>query len=68
MSQSPPPGVQRIDVLGCHVDNLSMEETLGIVEGFIASGRPHQQVVVNVDKVVKARHDAECGRSSTTAT
>ncbi len=52
------PGVQRLEVLGLPVDNLSMEETLGVVEGFIASGRPHQHVVVNVDKLVKARKDA----------
>jgi N-acetylglucosaminyldiphosphoundecaprenol N-acetyl-beta-D-mannosaminyltransferase len=53
-----PPAVERLDVLGCSVDNLTMEETLAVVEGFIASGRPHQHVVVNVDKIVKARDDA----------
>lgn len=47
----------RIDLMGCLVDNLNMEETLGVVEGFIASGRPHQHVVVNVDKIVKAHRD-----------
>jgi N-acetylglucosaminyldiphosphoundecaprenol N-acetyl-beta-D-mannosaminyltransferase len=36
-----------------------MEETLQAVEGFIASGHPHQHVVVNVDKLVKARHDPQ---------
>jgi N-acetylglucosaminyldiphosphoundecaprenol N-acetyl-beta-D-mannosaminyltransferase len=49
--------VERVNVLGCSVDNLTMEETLAVVEGFIASGRPHQHVVVNVDKIVKARED-----------
>ncbi|WP_306391132.1 WecB/TagA/CpsF family glycosyltransferase [Telluria beijingensis] len=34
-----------------------MEETLEIVEGFVRSGRPHQHVVVNVDKLVKASRD-----------
>ncbi|WP_267874079.1 hypothetical protein [Massilia polaris] len=29
-------------LMGCQVDNLTMEETLGKVEGFIQSGRPHQ--------------------------
>jgi len=53
------PGVQRLEVLGLPVDNLTMEETLGVVEGFIERGRPHQHVVVNVDKVVKSVHDAE---------
>jgi N-acetylglucosaminyldiphosphoundecaprenol N-acetyl-beta-D-mannosaminyltransferase len=53
----PTPGVQRVNVLGVPVDNLTMEETLDAVGGFIASGRPHQHVVVNVDKVVKAHKD-----------
>lgn len=47
----------RITLMGCQVDNLTMEETLGRVEGFIQSGRPHQHVVVNVDKLVKASRD-----------
>lgn len=49
----------RIEMMGCYVDNLSMEETLQTIEGFIASGRPHQHVVVNVDKLVKAQKDPE---------
>ena len=47
----------RITLMGCQVDNLTMEETLAKVEGFIQSGRPHQHVVVNVDKLVKASRD-----------
>jgi N-acetylglucosaminyldiphosphoundecaprenol N-acetyl-beta-D-mannosaminyltransferase len=53
---------QRIELMGCKIDNLSMEETLKTVEGFIASGQPHQHVVVNVDKLVKARDNAELRR------
>jgi N-acetylglucosaminyldiphosphoundecaprenol N-acetyl-beta-D-mannosaminyltransferase len=45
--------------MGCYIDNLSMEETLLTIEGFIASGTPHQHVVVNVDKLVKAQADPE---------
>jgi N-acetylglucosaminyldiphosphoundecaprenol N-acetyl-beta-D-mannosaminyltransferase len=45
--------------MGCQVDNLSMEETLGRIEQFIQSGRPHQHVVVNVDKLVKASRDPQ---------
>eukprot|EP01036_Dinobryon_divergens_P054285 gene54285-72542_t len=48
--------------MGCFVDNLSMEETLQTIEGFIQSGEPHQHVVVNVDKLVKAKHDPELRR------
>jgi N-acetylglucosaminyldiphosphoundecaprenol N-acetyl-beta-D-mannosaminyltransferase len=44
-------------MMGCAVDNLDMEESLAVVEGFIRSGRPHQHVVVNVDKIVKASRD-----------
>lgn len=50
---------RRIEMMGCFIDNLSMEETLNEIEGFISTGRPHQHVVVNVDKLVKARHDPE---------
>lgn len=52
----------RIEMMGCHIDNLSMEETLQTIEGFIHSGKPHQHVVVNVDKLVKASRDEELRR------
>ena len=53
---------ERVTLMGCSVDNLSMEETLQTVEGFIRTGRPHQHVVVNVDKLVKASRDPELRR------
>lgn len=52
----------RVRIMGCDIDNLTMEETLETIAGFIASGRPHQHVVVNVDKLVKARHSPELRR------
>lgn len=52
----------RIYMMGCPVDNLSMEETLETVESFIRSGKPHQHAVVNVDKLVKANRNAELRR------
>lgn len=52
----------RIEMMGCQIDNLSMEETLQTIEGFIHSGKPHQHVVVNVDKLVKASRDSELRR------
>ncbi|QNA88433.1 WecB/TagA/CpsF family glycosyltransferase [Massilia sp. Dwa41.01b] len=51
-----------ITLMGCRIDNLSMEETLVRIEEFIRSGQPHQHVVVNVDKLVKASRDAELRR------
>lgn len=53
---------QRIEMMGCQIDNLSMDETVDRIESFIASGKPHQHVVVNVDKLVKAQHDPELRR------
>ncbi len=53
---------KRIEMMGCQIDNLSMEETLQTVEGFIKTGEPHQHVVVNVDKLVKASRDPELRR------
>lgn len=44
-------------MMGCLIDNLSMAETLDRIEGFIRSGQPHQHVVINVDKLVKASRD-----------
>lgn len=44
-------------MMGCLMDNLTMAETVQAVEGFIAAGTPHQHVVVNVDKLVKASRD-----------
>jgi N-acetylglucosaminyldiphosphoundecaprenol N-acetyl-beta-D-mannosaminyltransferase len=49
--------MKRITLMGCQIDNLSMEDTLLKVERFIQSGQPHQHVVVNVDKLVKASRD-----------
>ncbi|MQA38018.1 WecB/TagA/CpsF family glycosyltransferase [Rugamonas aquatica] len=53
---------ERITMMGCQIDNLTMEDTLQRVEGFIQTGLPHQHVVVNVDKLVKADRDPELRR------
>ena len=53
---------ERITMMGCPIDNLSMEDTLATIEGFIRSGLPHQHVVVNVDKLVKASRDEQLRR------
>ena len=53
---------QRISMMGCLIDNLTMEETLQRVDSFIRAGTPHQHVVVNVDKLVKASREPELRR------
>ncbi|MES9830713.1 MAG: WecB/TagA/CpsF family glycosyltransferase [Candidatus Thiodiazotropha sp. DIVDIV] len=49
----------RIELMGCNIDNLSMNETLDKIERLIESGDTHQHVVVNVDKIVKANKDTK---------
>jgi N-acetylglucosaminyldiphosphoundecaprenol N-acetyl-beta-D-mannosaminyltransferase len=53
---------ERITMMGCQVDNVTMEETLQRIDGFIQAGGPHQHVAVNVDKLVKAARDPELRR------
>lgn len=48
---------QQILLMGCKIDNLSMQETIDRIAGFIQERSPHQHVVVNVDKLVKASRD-----------
>jgi N-acetylglucosaminyldiphosphoundecaprenol N-acetyl-beta-D-mannosaminyltransferase len=56
-----------ITLMGCRIDNLSMEETLARIGEFIRSGQPHQHVVVNVEKLVKPTATPDCAASSTRA-
>lgn len=53
---------ERIQMMGCNIDNLTMDETLQKIDGFIQSGETHQHVVVNVDKLVKASRNDELRR------
>ena len=47
----------RVCILGCEIDNLSMQETLDAIEKMVNSDKHHQHVVVNVDKIVKANRN-----------
>jgi N-acetylglucosaminyldiphosphoundecaprenol N-acetyl-beta-D-mannosaminyltransferase len=49
----------RVRVMGCEIDNLSMQETLDEIERMVNSDEYHQHVVVNVDKIVKANRNPE---------
>jgi N-acetylglucosaminyldiphosphoundecaprenol N-acetyl-beta-D-mannosaminyltransferase len=45
--------------LGVRADDVTWDETLAWVEGFIADGRPHQIATVNPEFVMAARRDPE---------
>ncbi len=49
----------RIEVMGVPVDNLSMEETLSMIENKIAEGKPVQHVVVNAAKIVETNKNPQ---------
>jgi N-acetylglucosaminyldiphosphoundecaprenol N-acetyl-beta-D-mannosaminyltransferase len=51
--------IKRINLLGLPMDKLSLDEVLDVIEEFIASGVPHQIVVLNAAKVIKAMADRE---------
>lgn len=48
---------RRVHLLGLPVDDLTMDETLAVIDDFVASRTVHQHVVVNVSKVVQANRD-----------
>jgi N-acetylglucosaminyldiphosphoundecaprenol N-acetyl-beta-D-mannosaminyltransferase len=58
---------RRAEVFGLPVDLLTMEASLDRAERLIATRRPHQHVVVNAAKVVKAQTDDLLRRSITDA-
>ncbi len=49
----------RVEVMGVKIDNLSMEETLSLIEEKILEALPTQHVVVNAAKVVEANKNPE---------
>jgi N-acetylglucosaminyldiphosphoundecaprenol N-acetyl-beta-D-mannosaminyltransferase len=50
--------MRSIVLMGCQIDNLTLAETLDRVELLIASGTPHEQVSINVDKIVHIQRDS----------
>ncbi len=49
--------VERVHVAGVPVDNLDMDEALGVIESFVASRTPHMGVAINPEKIIKAKQD-----------
>lgn len=46
---------ERINILGIDIDNVTEDEALERIQGFIESGRPHQVVTVNPEFLVQSR-------------
>ncbi len=49
---------KRVSLLGCPVDQLSLEETVDAVNALIATRQPHQHCVVNAGKFVLMHRDS----------
>jgi N-acetylglucosaminyldiphosphoundecaprenol N-acetyl-beta-D-mannosaminyltransferase len=52
---------RRIALLGVAADDLTMDETIDVVDRMIADGSVNQHVVINVSKVVQADRDPALG-------
>ncbi|MHB1294761.1 MAG: WecB/TagA/CpsF family glycosyltransferase [Anaerolineae bacterium] len=52
-------GIASVDILGIRIDNVTVSETLDVLDCFVAERRPHQVVTVNPEFVMEAqRNDA----------
>jgi N-acetylglucosaminyldiphosphoundecaprenol N-acetyl-beta-D-mannosaminyltransferase len=56
---SPAASPARIELLGCPVDPVTLEEAVGLAEAAIANGAQIQHVAINAAKVVRARHEPD---------
>jgi len=50
--------VDSVRILGVRVDDVTVDQALRIMEGYVADGRPHHVVTVNPEFVMQAQRDA----------
>lgn len=55
--QIPGTAPEQVDLFGCRFDVVDMDSAVARVEQFIASGRMHQGIGVNVDQLVKMKDE-----------
>lgn len=55
--------MERIEILETFVDNLSMMETVAVVDSFIIDRRPLHLMGVNADKINELRKEPELKKS-----
>ena len=47
----------KVEILGCNVDKIDMDETLQKIGDFIQSGNPHHIITLNAEIIYKAQSD-----------
>lgn len=57
----------RVDILGTPIDNMTMQQTLGLIENAIESKKSVSHTVVNAGKIVLMHQDAQLKQSVVTA-
>lgn len=50
-------GVRSVEILGVRVDDVTLDETLELIEGYIAAGAPHFIATNNTEFVMAAQRD-----------
>jgi N-acetylglucosaminyldiphosphoundecaprenol N-acetyl-beta-D-mannosaminyltransferase len=50
---------RQVNILGAHIDNVTMDETIAQIRSFIRSGEAHQVVTVNLDFLRLAHESTE---------
>ncbi len=50
-------GMEFVNILGVRVNNVTTEETLALIEQYIAEGKPRQIATVNSEFIVRAQQD-----------
>ncbi len=55
--------MRKVEIFGIPVDNLSMDETLGVIDEHIRNRKPLHHIVINAGKVVAMQDDEELRRS-----
>ncbi len=55
------------DILGVRLDDVTLAETLDLIDGFVASGQPHLIATTNTEFVMAAQSDGEFRRVLNTA-
>jgi N-acetylglucosaminyldiphosphoundecaprenol N-acetyl-beta-D-mannosaminyltransferase len=59
--------IEHVDILGVPVARVSMDDTLRIIDDFVASGTPHLVVTADASGIAQAQSDAELMRVYQTA-